>query len=189
MDKKQLRATIKQQLAQMSEKQITRQSGDITNNLTETDCFKKASVVMTFLSLPTEVNTAALILKCWQMGKAVAVPKVSWEQRHMIPVIITSMETGLSTDMRGLKNPVTGVPTPIEEIDLVITPGLAFDKTGKRLGRGGGYFDRFFANKSLRAVKCGVCFHQQITDDVPTDETDVPIDCLVTDKQVYYFNE
>ena len=189
MDKKQLRATINERLAMMSKKKMVEQSRELIENLMGMDSFKKASVVMAFLSLPTEVNTAAIILKCWQMGKTVAVPKVSWEQRHMIPVIITSLETGIAEDMRGLKNPVTGVPVPIEEIDLVITPGLAFNEKGSRLGRGGGYYDKFFASESLRAVKCAVCYHQQIVEDVPMDETDVPVDSLVTDKNVYYFDK
>ena len=78
---------------------------------------------------------------------------------------------------------------PIEDIDFVVTPGLGFDRKGNRLGRGGGYFDRFFSNDTLRAVKCGICFSEQIVDEVPMDETDIPVDMLITDKEILIFNQ
>ena len=72
--------------------------------------------------------------------------------------------------------------------DLVITPGLVFGETGNRLGRGGSYYDRFFKNEQFKAVKCGLAFSEQLVDDVPVCEWDVPVDMLVTDQNVYYFN-
>jgi 5-formyltetrahydrofolate cyclo-ligase len=143
---------------------------------------------MIFLSLPHEVDTAEAILHAWQLGKTVAVPKVSWEQRHMIPVEITSLETGLSTGDSGLRNPVAGVPVPFEEIDLVVTPGLGFDRKGNRLGRGGSYYDRFFANAELKAIRCGLALAEQLVDVVPVVEHDKPVDLLVTDKEIVHCN-
>jgi len=157
-------------------------------NLIETPEFQNASTIMAFLSLPNETDTAPFILYAWQHAKVIAVPKVSWQQRHMIPVEINSLETGIATEAGGLRNPVTGVPVPIEDIDMVITPGLAFDKNGNRLGRGGSYYDKFFLNKSLKAVRCGFAFSEQLLDEeIPTAEHDQPIDMIVTDKGVKYF--
>lgn len=187
MDKKDLRRILKTKLNEMDEIQRIEQSKIICSSLVSLKEFKSAGVIMIFLSLPHEVDTASIILKAWQQGKVVAVPKISWQQRHMIPIQINSLETGFSTDGYGLKNPVTGVPVPIEDIDIVITPGLGFDKKGNRLGRGGGYFDRFFANSTLRAFKCAICYSQQVVDEVPMDETDIAIDCLVTDKETLLF--
>ena len=78
---------------------------------------------------------------------------------------------------------------PIEEIDLVVAPGLGFDRKGNRIGRGGSYYDRFFTNKGLRAIKCGFSFEEQVVDTVPTDERDIQMDMLVTDDEVIYFNK
>jgi 5-formyltetrahydrofolate cyclo-ligase len=85
----------------------------------------------------------------------------------MIPVRINSLETGFSTEATGLRNPITGVPIPIKEIDLVVAPALGFDREGNRLGRGGSYYDRFFANEVLKASRCGFVFSEQIIDSVP----------------------
>jgi 5-formyltetrahydrofolate cyclo-ligase len=143
---------------------------------------------MLYLSLPHEVNTSEAILYAWQHSKTVVVPKVSWQQRHMIPVRINSLETGFSTGSSGLRNPVTGVPMPAKEIDLVVTPALGFDGQGNRLGRGGCYYDRFFANEELKAIKCGLAFAEQRIESMPVTPTDVPVDFLVTDEEVIYFN-
>ncbi len=139
---------------------------------------------MLFLSLPHEIDTTSAILGAWQQQKTVTVPKVSWQQRHMIPVKITSLETGLSVTASGLRNPVTGIPMPLEEIDLVVTPGLAFDIKGNRIGRGGGYYDRFFGSEQLKASKCGFAFNCQVVESVPSDGHDKSVDFLVTDKGI-----
>ena len=136
---------------------------------------------MIYLSMPYEVDTTPIILHCWQQGKTVVVPKISWQQRHMIPIEIKSLETGISTGTGGLRNPTTGAPMPIEDIDIVVAPGLAFDKNGNRLGRGGAYYDRFLASDQLKATVCTLAFNEQIVDEVPTDEHDKTVDFIVTE--------
>jgi 5-formyltetrahydrofolate cyclo-ligase len=188
MDKVELRGKLLKCLLEMTEKQRGEKSKRACRNLICTPQFRKASGVMIYLSLPHEVDTSEAILCAWQSGKIVAVPKISWQQRHMIPVQINSLETGFSTTSSGLRNPVTGVPMPIGDIDLVVTPALGFDGKGNRLGRGGAYYDRFFANSGLRAAKCGFAFAEQRIDSIPVTATDVAVDFLVTDEEVVYFN-
>jgi len=141
---------------------------------------------MMYLSLPHEVDTSEAILHAWQQGKIVAVPKISWQQRHMIPVQINSLETEFSTEVSGLRNPVTGVPVPFNEIELVVAPAIGFDRKGNRLGRGGSFYDRFFANDQLGAIRCGFAFAEQVVDSIPVTESDEPVDFLVTDQEVIY---
>jgi len=188
MDKGQLRLKLQKCLLEMSAEQRSEKSRRACRNLTSTAQFQSASAVMLYLSLPHEVDTSEAILYAWQLGKIVVVPKISWEQRHMIPVRINSLETGFSIEATGLRNPITGVPIPIKEIDLVVAPALGFDREGNRLGRGGSYYDRFFANKELKASRCGFVFSEQIIDSVPAADHDKRVDFLVTDKEVIYFN-
>ena len=189
MDKLNLRRQIRCSMRQMTEQQRLEKSNIACQNLIETPEFQKAVIVMAYLALPREVDTAQFILYAWQHRKNIAVPKVSWQQRHMIPVQIHSLETGLSIEPSGLRNPVSGLPVPIEDIDLIVTPGLAFDRKSNRLGRGSSYYDKFFGHKTLRAVRCGFAFDEQIVDSVPASEHDVPMDMLTTDKEVIYFNK
>jgi 5-formyltetrahydrofolate cyclo-ligase len=188
MDKERLRVKLQKCLLEMSEEERSEKSQKACQNLVSTSQFQRASTVMIYLSLPHEVDTSEVVLYAWQLGKTVVVPKISWQQRHMIPVQINSLETGFSTEVAGLRNPVTGVPMPIEEIDLVVAPALGFDRKGNRLGRGASFYDRFFANKQLKAARCGFAFTEQLVDSVPVEERDEPVDFLVTDKEILYFN-
>jgi len=172
----------------MSEQQRTAKNKKACRNLISTPQFQNASRVMLYLSLPYEADTSEAILCAWQLGKTVAVPKISWQQRHMIPVQINSLETSFSTEVVGLRNPVTGVPMAIEEIDLVIVPALGFDRKGNRLGHGGSYYDRFFANTALRAQRCGFAFAEQVVEAVPMRDHDISMDFLVTDEEIIYCN-
>ncbi len=188
MDKAELRQKLQRTMLAMSPQQREQKSRKACRNLIGTAQFQKASAVMLYLSLPHEVDTSDVILRSWQEGKTVLVPKISWQQRHMIPVEINSLETGAAAENSALRNPVMGVPIPIGEIDLVVTPAVAFDDEGNRLGRGGSYYDRFFANEKLKAVKCGFAFAEQRIDSVPVTDHDQPVDFLVTDEEVIYFN-
>lgn len=178
-DKIQLRKQLRQVLAQMPADFRQQKSRAICRYVLDSDDYKKASVVMAFLSMPEEVDTTPILLDAWRHGKTVAVPQVAWEKHDMIPVKIHSLDDGFSIDKKGLRNPTAGTPVPFEEIDIVITPGLGFDRQGNRLGRGGAYYDRFFASDRLRASKIALAFCEQIVDKLPQDKTDVPMDILV----------
>lgn len=184
MDKAQMRRKLRSRLMALSDRQRSAGSKNACRNLVNTEQFRRASVVMFYLSLPHEIDVTPAILHAWQQEKTVVVPKISWQQRHMIPVEINSLETGLAVEAGGLRNPITGVPVPLEDIDLVVTPGLAFDKKGNRLGRGGSYYDRFFSSNQLRASRCGFAFSQQIVEFVLINDNDKKVDFLVTDEGV-----
>jgi 5-formyltetrahydrofolate cyclo-ligase len=189
MDKAELRRELKNCLLAMPPEQRSEKSRKACQNLVSTQQFQGASTVMMYLSLPHEADTSEAILQAWQFGKTVAVPRISWQQRHMIPVQINSLETGFSTGSSGLRNPVAGVPVPFEDIDLVVTPALGFDNKGNRLGRGGCYYDRFFANEELKALRCGFGFAEQFVDSIPVAEHDEPMDFVVTDQGIIYFDK
>lgn len=186
MSKAQFRQELKHRLATMTPAARDEKSRNICTSVVDAKPFQKAGVVMMFLSLPHEVDTAGMILAAWRQGKTVAVPKISWEQRHMIAVEVTSLETGLKNDRMGLRTPVSGQPVPFDDIDLVITPGLGFDRAGNRLGRGGAYYDRFFSEHAAAVAKWGVCFAEQLCPEVPHTDADVPMDVIVTDREVIY---
>ncbi|MCK4751888.1 MAG: 5-formyltetrahydrofolate cyclo-ligase [Planctomycetes bacterium] len=188
MTKERLRLELQECLLEISAEAKSEKSKKACRNLISTKQFQDASVIMIFLSLPHEVDTTEIVLHAWQMDKIVAAPKVSWQQKHMIPVRIDTLDTGFSTAVAGLRNPIKGLPVPEQEIDLVITPALGYDREGNRLGRGGSYYDRFFANEKLKAPRCGLAFAEQLIDSIPVTERDEPVDFLVTDEEIIYFN-
>jgi 5-formyltetrahydrofolate cyclo-ligase len=178
---------MRQVLAAMPSRIAARGSEAACRRLIELPEFRAARVVMIYLAMPEEVDTAAIALAAWRDEKAVLAPRVSWEQRHMLPIEIHSLSSGLLRARYGAPEPESGEPWPLEDIDLVVTPALAFDRRGGRLGRGAGFYDRFFAETLVRATRCGLAFAEQVLPELPVHAHDCPIDILVTDAEVLRF--
>jgi 5-formyltetrahydrofolate cyclo-ligase len=155
--------------------------------LVEVPEYRRAEVVMIFLSMPREVDTSQLALHCWSDIKRVLAPKVSWEQRRMLPTEIKSLTSDVHDGLMGIREPLDGLPIPVADIDLVIVPGLGFDEQGNRLGRGRGFYDRFLSHRDMRGVACALALEDQVVESVPYDETDIRVDMLVTDVRVRRF--
>jgi 5-formyltetrahydrofolate cyclo-ligase len=183
-----VRRQLKEVLAAMSEADRHRQSVAACNLLAKSPEFKAAQVVMLYLSTSHEIDTAPLALKCWQMGKTVVAPKVSWDQRRMLPVEINCLQTGMTTtSTHNIREPVAGKPIPLDLIDLVIVPGIGFTPNGYRIGRGMGFYDRFLAQGDFSGVSCGLAFVEQVIEDVPVLDHDMPLSMLVTEQGITRF--
>lgn len=184
-----LRRRLREMLASMSESDRHARSVAACSLLASSPEFNAASVVMLFLSTPVEVDTAPLALKAWQAGKAVVVPKVSWDQRRMLPIEITSLQTGLTTTGQGIREPDqdVGKPIPTNLIDLVVVPSLGFSPAGHRIGRGMGFYDRFLAQPEFVGISCGIGFDEQVVEDLPVLDHDIPLGMLVTDRGIRRF--
>lgn len=187
--KKRLRKEMRQKLLAMPPELAAAKSRQACATLVGQEEFRQAGAVMIFLSIPGEVQTTDLALACWQQKKTVLVPKVSWEHRHLIPMMIRSLEVPWTVGSLGVREPSEGEPWPLEDIDLIVVPALAYDRTGHRLGRGGGFYDRFLAQPQVRqAVTCGLGFDVQLLDELPVESHDRPVDMLVAGNQVFRFD-
>jgi 5-formyltetrahydrofolate cyclo-ligase len=185
--KSEVRKNLREVLSGMTEAERHRKSLAACNLIATSPEFAAASVVMLFLSTQSEIDTASLALKCWQAGKTVVVPKVSWDQRRMLPVEINSLNTDITTTGPGVREPVSGKPIPIDFIDLVVVPGVGFTPTGHRIGRGMGFYDRFLAQPEFLGVSCGLAFEEQIVDELPVLDHDMPLSMLATDQGIRRF--
>jgi len=185
--KKELRQRLRKIIAEIPREQMEGKSLRAAHRLFEQPEFVKAEVIMVFLSLPTEVDTAPIVLRAWQNRKRVLAPKVSWSQRRMMPVEVRSLTEDLAVSQMGIREPMSGVPFPVSLIDLVIVPGLAFDEFGNRLGRGRGFYDRFLAHPEFDGIACALGFEEQIVPTVPVGPLDRHVDMVVTDEKVRRF--
>ncbi len=187
--KKDLRQRLRKTLGDMPGETLLAGSQRACQNLFEQPEFKKAEVLMVFLSLPGEVDTSAIVLRSWQDRKRVLAPKVSWNQRRMMPIEIRSLTDDLMISDMGIREPAAGIPFPIPLLDLVIVPGLGFDEFGNRLGRGRGFYDRFLAHPEFKGVACGLAFEEQLVPSIPVGPLDRRVDMLVTDQNVRRFGK
>jgi 5-formyltetrahydrofolate cyclo-ligase len=186
-DKSEIRRQLREKLAAIPDSDRQTKSLSAANFLGVSPEFAAARIVMLYLSTAQEMDTAPLALKCWQSGKTVVVPKVSWNQRRMLPVEINSLQTRMTTTGPGVREPVGGQPIPVNLIDLVIVPGMGFTANGHRIGRGMGFYDRFLAQTDFIGVSCGLGFEEQIVAQLPMLDHDMPLSMLCTDRGIRRF--
>lgn len=173
MDKKELRAYIKTLKKQHTKEQLQEQSEKILAKLEQHPAFQKANIVMIYSALPDEVQTQAFLEK-WRNRKRIILPTVVGDD--IIPVeltITTDFAVGDFNILEPQNNPYEG------GFDLIVVPGVAFDKKGNRIGRGRGYYDRFLC-QHLNVKRIGICFDFQLVDEVPTEPNDIRMDEIIS---------
>ena len=186
-DKSAIRRQLHEKLKAMTDADRQAKSLAAAAFLAASPEFAAARIVMLYLTAAQEMDTTPLALRCWQSGKTVVVPKVSWDQRRMLPVEITSLQTRMTTTGPGVREPVSGQPMPVNLLDLVIVPGLGFTPDGHRIGRGMGFYDRFLAQPDFIGVSCGLGFEDQIVPQLPVLDHDMPLSMLCTDRGIRRF--
>ena len=177
-----IRKEIKRQLREQGSRVRTERSLLIQKKLLSDIKFRECRVVMIYVSLPEEVATEYLIQQALKLRKRVVVPYIQQENNELRVSEITSMEN-LEKGLYGILQPKPGElkSVPLEEIDLVVVPAIAFDTKNMRLGRGKGYFDRFLSKKSLcNAETIGLAFDFQVKETLPYEDHDKPVDRVLT---------
>lgn len=182
--KKALRAALRDQLQLIDAATLRERSAEACRRFIEMTIFDRSDVVMLYLPLGYEIDPSAIALRAWQLGKTVAVPLVNWEQKHMIPVELKSLSEEMHETRYGVKAPASSTPIPPRLVDIIAVPGLAFDTQGHRLGRGGGFYDRFLSQDEFRGAAVGLGLDQQVVAEVPTTDLDFTLDTIVTDQRM-----
>ncbi|WP_124726485.1 5-formyltetrahydrofolate cyclo-ligase [Staphylospora marina] len=178
--KKELRRRMLEIRLNMPEPLRERESAEICRRLTESDVYRAADSVLFYMPFRGEVDVKPAILHAWQSGKTVLLPRVQTATRRMRAFRVNGWDD--------LEKGAYGIPEPKEDpdgmwpperIDLVVTPGVAFDRKGYRLGYGGGYYDRFLQGLN-HPVRIGVCFREQMVDTVFPEPHDQRMRWIVT---------
>lgn len=159
-------------------------SREITARLVSLKEFERSRNCLFYLSLEREVQTEDLVLKALEMGKAVHVPLVDHKARRLKISKIPSLEIAFEANSFGVREPCKQFWDLVSpgDIDFIVTPGLAFDPKGGRIGYGVGYYDRLLEQLSPDAVCVAMAFDFQVLDAVPQDEFDVPVQKIITEK-------
>ena len=178
--KKQLRNEIKQRRSLLSEVEREKMSQQIAFFLQQIPEFNQAKTVFCYISYLDEVETHPLISAFLQQNRDLAVPKIM-DKTEMLAIPLTDFSE-LKPDRLGILTPESSQPA-IHSFDIAITPGLGFTEKGDRLGYGRGYYDRWFSKNKVK-TKIGVAFEVQLVDELPLEETDLPLDMLVTEKRI-----
>ena len=153
-------------------------SRKIAENLLSLPAMEQAKMVFLYLSVGSEAETITLAKELLFKGKRIAVPVCDRKTHTMAAAEITDVAQ-VTVGAYGLSEPKEKKIISKEEIDLILVPGLAFDKAGYRLGYGGGYYDRYL--DGFAGISIGLCFEECLTDRLPQGKYDKPVDLVITE--------
>jgi 5-formyltetrahydrofolate cyclo-ligase len=142
---------------------------------------RDATAAMVFWSFGSEVDSQPLIRRWEAQGKTVALPRI--EGSDIVPVAFAPGDATTETSF-GAMEPAEGRVLHPSELDLVIVPGVAFDRSGNRVGYGAGYYDRFLRRTRVGVPAVAIAFALQVVPEVPTGRADRRVDAIVTEAEV-----
>ena len=175
MDKKELRRQIRDQKRAMTEAQIDAASQRLGQLFLGCPQYKAAKTIYGYLPYNQEVRTVPMLEQAMRDGKRVAVPKCYGDQMRFIYMDdLSQVEKGYAN----IPEPIADEPVADDPTALVLMPGLAFTVDGKRMGFGGGFFDKFLASEPYHP-SVALCYAFQMVEDLPTEEYDIPVDCVL----------
>lgn len=174
-EKQELRREIARQKKLYTEAQLGAWSEEIFRQVETREVFRRAQCVACYHALPGEVQTEGFIGR-WYRTKRILLPRVVGDDLLLYPY---EGPESVRRGAYGIWEPIAvGDSIPLEAVDLVIVPGVAFDRSGNRLGRGRGFYDRLLSASHL--VKIGVCFAFQLRDRIPTEAFDEKMDEVIS---------
>lgn len=183
--KQELRRRTRKATEALPQEEAQRRSRRVCRRLFELPVFSPARAVMLYAPMPGEVDISPFTRRCLDLGKRVCIPRVDWTNLRLIPAQIRNHELDLVSDRHGVQVPRDACPeVHVEDLDLVIVPGVAFDPSGARLGRGRGFYDRFLAEPLLRATTCGAGFALQLVPELPVEPHDARLRFIATEDRL-----
>jgi len=169
-----------------SSRDIEKKSGDIRRKLFTFVPFCQAETILFYLAIKDEVQTEKMIEESLQKGKRVAAPLIDWQRKKILPSEIKDLTKDIEISVFKIPQPKNNLYSPFSpvNIDIVIVPGVVFDRKGNRLGFGGGFYDRFLGKLSNRTKLVGLAFELQLVDNVSSQSYDIAVDYLITEREI-----
>ncbi|HAM38741.1 MAG: 5-formyltetrahydrofolate cyclo-ligase [Elusimicrobia bacterium RIFOXYC2_FULL_34_12] len=181
MNKKDIRTKVLAIRKCIGKEIVCKNSKRILKKLFQLGEFRKAKKIVFYASFNNEVDTWLMIEKALKLNKEVFLPKI--KNGKIIPVKVKNLNN-LACGKYGILEPINGdsKKISIKYFDMIIVPGVVFDKNCNRIGFGKGYFDNFLSN--IEAVKIGLGYGFQVIEHIPVTDKDVPMDRVITEKQI-----
>lgn len=176
--KRALRRTLRQWRRSLGPTDVARWSALICESVAQLPEWQSARVPLLYHALPGEVDLR--VLASVAAGRRLVWPVVAGRDR---PLLLRAGTPTVAGRLGILEPPPSAPEVAPETVDLVVVPGLAFDRMGRRLGQGGGFYDRTLA--LITAPRLAVCFSGQLVDHVPSTEQDLPMDLVVHEQGLF----
>lgn len=175
MNKKELRAKIRERKRAMTEEEIVERSQKLGELFLASDAYRNAKTIYGYLPYNQEVRTVPMLEQALKDGKRVAVPKCYGdEMRFLYMDDLSKVESGYA----GIPEPIADEPVADDPTALVLMPGMAFDPQGHRIGYGGGFYDKFLAAEPNHPT-LALCYEFQMLPHLETEEYDIPVNVVL----------
>ncbi len=191
--KKTIRKSIIDKRNNLSSDYISSSSEKITTALLNLDTFRNAKTIMCYVSFGTEVDTKGIIEECFKRGKSILIPIIMRNidgTSFMEASEILNLKEDLTPGNMNILEPKESsirIRDP-KTIDLIVIPGLSFDKIGNRLGYGAGYYDYYLKRVRTDCYQVAITFSYQLVDQIPIEEHDIPIPHIITERGLNHFD-
>jgi 5-formyltetrahydrofolate cyclo-ligase len=150
--------------------------------------FIEAKIPLLYMNLPYEVPTQRIVEWCFAQNKIVVLPAFGKEKRSVTLMKVDDIEKDLKPGPRGVlePDPERCKQVPIDQVDIAIVPGTAFDEKGGRIGAGFGYYDRLIPKLAVTTRKVSLIFEDHIISQIPMESHDKYVDIVITDQRIIY---
>lgn len=171
-----------------------RLSGIICCRFMSQPVYRQADIVMWYVNCRSEVITQPALGEALKSNKRTVVPYCTEDEQGDRKLGLWLLEdvSELQPGMWGILEPTKarwgepGKEIAPDRLDLIIVPGVAFDRSGGRLGNGAGYYDRLLAKVRKNCTVCGICFESQLVEHIEREPHDIAMDYVITEKTIYY---
>lgn len=179
MKKDEIRLKIKAQKALLSDAEKLSAAQAVFDMLEKTAAFIMSDNILMYHSLADELSTRHFLDK-WSSRKHFFLPRVNGVNLEILPYDRSSLSLGAFH----IEEPTGDDIAKVEQMDMIVVPGVGYDPNGNRVGRGKGYYDRLLAD--TKAVKVGVAYQFQIVDEIDVEPHDAKVDIVVTERYFYH---
>lgn len=184
--KKEIRNWVLEKRKALGKSEVNRLSSLIIEKLQQREEFRRARVLLAYAPIRNEVDIGE-VLRNWPVGgRVLLLPAVDWQKRDLWPVRVERYPEGLVPGRYGILEPSKEKYKErwsLDQINLVLVPGVAFDVHGFRLGYGQGFYDRFLRRLSPEVKLIGLAYDFQVLDDVYPEPHDIAISTLITERR------
>jgi len=189
MDKKKVREEIIKKRNNLLPEIKKEYDALIFKQLIESDIYNKSKKIFTYVSFGSEIDTIKFIKYALNDNKEIYVPKTDKTKKEMVAIRINSLDN-MSVDNWGILEPKSVDKNKIgEDFDLILMPGLAFDRKGNRIGYGGGYYDKYLSQFKEISNKLVLAYDFQIVNNIENESHDIKVNCIITNNEIIRINE
>ncbi|WP_281556630.1 5-formyltetrahydrofolate cyclo-ligase [Thalassomonas sp. RHCl1] len=195
LTRQQLRQLVRKRRQALTPEQQQQAAERLLEQLRQHPVINSADKLAIYLANDSEINTLPFIHWCWQQGKAVYLPVLHPFSKGQLLFLHYDQDTAMTVNHLGITEPKLDLQKicPVEQLDVLLTPLVAFDLSGDRLGMGGGFYDRTLekwhrrhrSGESTKLHPIGLAHDCQRVEKIPSEYWDVPIPEIITPGKVY----